>query len=170
MNEHIQGTIAAIESRIAELQRMSQQLRELFRDDGQALPALMPIARNGTHRKPNSGRKPKAERTAVGPRPQRRFKVVDAIREVFRKSVGAMNAAAVRVEIRKAAPQLEDRLNSVSVNLLDMSNRGELHRTGAGSDATYRRAKLKEAREPISDTAAAYHKFRETIPAPATDS
>jgi len=163
MNEHVQAVINKIEERIAKLQELGRTLRELLNEDQAPATAAAPSG-NGTRPKPAARLGAQASRLHNGG-PGRKFKVIDAIREVFRKSVGELNAHAVREQISSAHPHLKDKLNCVSVNLMDMSNRGELHRLGKGRDATYRKAKLKDG---ISAKETQWRQFRESIPTPST--
>lgn len=74
---------------------------------------------------------------------------------------GEWTAQQLRDEIVKDHAHLADKLTAVCVMLIDMSNRGEVIRKGAGRKATYRRGKLKNDKET------AWREFRKTIPTPA---
>jgi hypothetical protein len=85
------------------------------------------------------------------------------MRELIAKADGSFTAAVLRHCLIQSYPHLADRVNNVSVNLIDMANRGELLREGKGRNAVYKKARLKT---DLSPKEAAYRKFRETIPTP----
>lgn len=105
--------------------------------------------------KPGSSQGPTKidERASVGARANfaavpRVSKLTDAIRTV----AGGMDRdakftrASMQEEILKRWPAMKDKMTAISVNLIDMMNRGELRRTGTGSNAVYTVAKLKEVK------------------------
>lgn len=154
MNEHIEAAIREIEARIRNLQLVVASLREVF----PAAPELEATPR--AYKKRTKG-------AAIAPRNNgKSVTVVQAMRECIRALDNKFSAQELRDRITEKYPVLAEKLDSVSVNLIDMANRGELHREGAGRTATYRRAKLKPAKGTVESD---YRAFRATIPAPASN-
>lgn len=174
MKQHVQDTLTIINQRIARLQSLAQQIRELL-DDDQLNPADSANScppRNQRRRVARRGR-PRGVRAVHAPespepKAQRRSRsggLVDTIRRVVAGRDGKFTRVSLQAVILERHPELATKIGGLSVALIDMANRGELIRTGAGRDAVYTCGKLKSTGNGLSQTEREYREFRSTIPA-----
>lgn len=163
MNPYIEATIQEIEGRIGILNDLAQKLRWLDSVDSApraALPASVASMADGLRARRNGGKgNGRAKRTVPAGTVVKGLKLIDAMREGCAKMNGEFTADRLRSWIESNHPHLAKRLGAVSVNLIDMSNRGELHRNGSRGGAKYRVAKLKNP----ARVEAAYQQFRQSI-------
>lgn len=158
MKPYVEQTLREIEEQITQLQSLARGLR--------ALPSLGPatVPVNGVAELPRTRRN--GERAGGASAPAARvkgLKLIDAMREFIAKQTEEFSTQQIREAIERDHPPLKKRMSSLCVNLIDMSRRGEVHRKGVGSAATYRKGNLKAQRPRVAE---AYEQFRSSIAVP----
>jgi hypothetical protein len=172
MNPHIEATITELRARISKLETVITLLLEFGSDNGSPPSPLRRFAVNPVSGNKDDGQDarpttPRARRAPAAnipaPKPTAKLKLKDVMREI----ISGLNVPFSTIELSdmvcKQHPEYSDRRSSIGVNLIDMANKGELDRAGAGRNARYTVIKLK------TSVASEYEKFRSTITVPTTE-